>query len=172
MCGHHYFLTFIDDAGGCTWVYLIKSKDEVLDTFKNYHRMAETKFGRKIKMFRSDIGGKYTSKEFQIYLLDIGIERQTSCAYTLEQNGVAEHKNRHLLEVARALLIGMNVPKSFWSDGVMTAAFLINRMASRVLGEKSHVDMLSPSIPLFPIVPKVFSVHLLCSYPKTTTIQA
>ncbi|RVW87496.1 hypothetical protein CK203_036334 [Vitis vinifera] len=44
-------------------------------------------------------------------------------------------KNRHLLEVARSLMFSMNVPKLFWGQAVLTAAYLINRMPSR--GENS-----------------------------------
>ncbi|RVW26375.1 Retrovirus-related Pol polyprotein from transposon TNT 1-94 [Vitis vinifera] len=54
---------------------------------------------------------------------------------TPQQNGIAERKNRHLLEVARSLMFSMNVPKLFWGQAVLTAAYLINRMPSR--GENS-----------------------------------
>lgn len=76
--------------------------------------MVKTQFDRKIKVLHSDNGGEYTSKEFQVYMSDKGIESQTSYAYTLEQNRVAKRKIKHLLEPTRALLIEMNVPKSFW----------------------------------------------------------
>lgn len=79
-----------------------------------------------------------------------------SCAYTPEQNGIAERKNRHLLEVVRSLMIEMNMPKAYWSDGVLTGAFLINRMPSKVLGGKSPSQTLLPEVQLFPIPPKVF----------------
>ena len=102
--------------------------------------MNEVKFDKRIKVFRSDNGGKYTSDDFQGYLAENGIESHTSCAYTPQQDGIAERKNRHLLEVARALLFEMNVPKTFWSDGVLTAACLINRMPSKTLGGKSPVE--------------------------------
>lgn len=126
--GQCYFVIFIDDASRCTWVYLMKSKDEVLEVFKTYHKMRETKFEKKLRTLRFDNGGEYTSKEFLANLLAIGIEVQTSCPYTSEQNGLAAQKNMHLLEVTKALLIEMSVRKSFWSDGVLTVAFLINRM--------------------------------------------
>lgn len=141
MSCHHYFVTFIDDATKCTWVYLMKPKDKFLREFKAYHKMIETKFDRKIKVFRLDNGDEYTAKEFQAYLPRNGIELQTLCAYTPEQNGVAKQKNRHMLELARALLIEMNVPKSFWSDGVLTKLFLINRMPSKILGGKSPMEV-------------------------------
>lgn len=99
-------------------MYLLKSRTEVLHMFKSFHKTVDVQFEKKIKVLRSDNGGEYVSQEFHMYLNDSGIEFQTSCAYTLEQDGVAERKNRHLLEVTRALLFEMNVPKHFWSDAV------------------------------------------------------
>ena len=55
---------------------------------------------------------------------------------------MAERKNRHLLEVARSLMYTMNVPKFFWSEAVMTATHLINRIPSRVLGMKTPCEMI------------------------------
>ena len=40
-----------------------------------------------------------------------GIVHQSTCRDTPQQNGIAERKNRHLLEVARALIFHVNVPK-------------------------------------------------------------
>lgn len=51
---------------------------------------------------------------------------QTTCPHTPEQNGVAERKTRHLLEVAHALMFQMKIPKVFWVDAIVTAAYLIN----------------------------------------------
>jgi hypothetical protein len=74
---------------------------------------------------------------------------------TAEQNGVAERKNRHLLEVARSLMFMMNVPKFLWGEAVKTAAYLINRMPSRVLNYKTPIECLSGTNS-FIVPPKVF----------------
>ena len=69
-----------------------------------------------------------------IYLkLQHGILHQTSYVDTPSLNGVAERKNRHLLNNGRPLLFQMHVPKHFWADVVFTTCFLINRMPSSVL---------------------------------------
>jgi hypothetical protein len=58
---------------------------------------------------------------------------------------VVEHKNRHLLDVAGALLFHMHVPKQLWSD-VLIACYLINRMLSSFLdGNSPHSLFFSSS---------------------------
>jgi hypothetical protein len=52
-----------------------------------------------VKCLRSDGRGKYFSNEFTTYLKMHGIQRQFTCRYTPQQNGVAERKNRHIVEV-------------------------------------------------------------------------
>jgi hypothetical protein len=86
--------------------------------------------------------------EFGNFLSEKGILHQTSCPNTSPRNGVDERKNRHLLEVARSLMFTMNVPKFLWSEAIMTATYLINRMPlrvcmpSRVLGMKTPYEMI------------------------------
>ncbi|RVW59765.1 hypothetical protein CK203_096356 [Vitis vinifera] len=54
-------------------------------------------------------------------------------------------KNRHLLEIARALMFQMKVSKQFWADAVSTACFLINRMPTVVLKDtRPFVTKLDP----------------------------
>lgn len=127
--------------------------------------MIRNPFGTNIRILRSEFGGEYLSREFQSYLQDCGILFQTSCPRTPQINGVAERKNRHLLEVTRALLFQMKVPKSLWSESVNTACYLINRMPSRVLGKNSPFQTLLPGSPVYSIPLRVFGcvcfVHVL-----------
>ena len=62
---------------------------------------------------RSDSVREYINSSFQNFLAEKGRHHQTSCVNTPQQNAVAKQKNRHLLEVARALLLENNVPKVF-----------------------------------------------------------
>lgn len=84
------------------------------------------------------------------------ILHQTSCVDTLSQNGVAERKNRHLIETARVLLFQLKVPKQFWADAVSTTCFIFNRMSSSVLNCITPFQSLFPTKPLFSIDPKIF----------------
>ena len=145
--GFKYFVTFIDDFSKVTWVYLLKSKSEVFECFKDFHRLVITHFSAHIKTLRTDNGTEYTSHNMKNYLISHGIVHQTSCVNTPEQNGVAERKNRDLLEKTRAIMMQMNVPKHFWSYGVLTATYLINRLPSRVLDFLCPLEVLQQKKP-------------------------
>ena len=108
----------------------MKEKYEVSQIFKNFNKMIQTHFETKIKILRTDNGGEFFNSILGKYLLSEGITHQSSCSDTPQQNGVAERKNRHILEVARSLMFSTNVPKFFWGEAVLTAAYLINRMPS------------------------------------------
>nr|AAP46207.1 putative retrotransposon protein [Oryza sativa Japonica Group] len=107
------------------------------------------------EFIRTDNGGEYMNSEFGHFLSLEGILHQTSCPDTPPQNGVAERKNRHLLEIARSLMYTMNVPKFLWSEAVMTAAYLINRTPSRILGMKTPYEMIFGKNE-FVVPPRVF----------------
>ena len=106
-----------------------------------------------VQTLRSDNAKEYISETFRSYMLQHGILHESSCVDTPAQNGVAERKNRHLLEVARALLFQMTVPKPFWADAISTACFLINRMPSVVLNGDIPYSILFPSKSVFPVEP-------------------
>lgn len=57
ISGVESFLTFIDDHSRKTWIYFLKTKDEVFDRFKEFKALVENLIGRKIKILRSDDGG-------------------------------------------------------------------------------------------------------------------
>ena len=140
--GYKYFVTFVDDFTRITWLYLLKFKGELMDVFQDFHKLVTTQFSSKIHILRSDNGTEYMSNKMSHYLSTQGILHQTSCVGTPQQNGIAERKNRDLLEKTRALMFHMNVPKKFWSQRVLTATYIINRLPSRVLNFKSPHEVL------------------------------
>ena len=76
--------------------------------------MVLTQFGISIKIIRSDNGGEYFKNELIDFLHSVGTIHQTSCSQSPQRNGVVERKSRHLLEVARSLLLGGHVPSHLW----------------------------------------------------------
>ncbi|GJS39297.1 putative RNA-directed DNA polymerase [Tanacetum coccineum] len=99
--GFRFFLTVVDDYTRAVWVYLIKSKDEVSHFIIVFCNLIENQFKRKIKVFRSDNGTEFVNQSVSKLCSDKGIIHQTSYVYTPQQNGIAERKHRHLLNVAR-----------------------------------------------------------------------
>jgi len=155
ISGMKYFVTFIDCYSRMTWIYLMKQKNEVLKCFRDFCSLIGNQFDARVKVLRTDNGTEYVNNEFESFLSAQGILHQTTCLDTPPQNGVAERKNRHILEVARSLMYTMNVPKFLWSEAVMTAVYLINRTPSRLLGWKTPYEMLR-GVNEFIVPPKVF----------------
>ena len=144
---HKYFVTFIDEKSKYTWITLMQSKDRVLEAFINFQNYVSNHFNAKIKILRSDNGGEYTSNAFKQHLAKYEMIHQTSCPYTPQQNGVAERKNRHLMEVARSMIFHTSMPKSYWGDVVLTACYLINRIPTRILQDQSPYQVLNKTKP-------------------------
>ena len=109
---------------------------------------------------KTDNAKEYFNSVLGDYLLHEGIVHQSSCVETSQQNGIAERKNRHLLEVARSLVFSTHVPKHLWGEIVLTAAYLINRMSSGVLNFQTPCEVLLKSYPSTRIIstisPRVF----------------
>ncbi|KAL0542592.1 hypothetical protein IC582_017662 [Cucumis melo] len=153
--GKRWFVTFIDDHTRLTWVYLISDKSEVPSIFQNFYHTIKTQFHTKIAILRSDNGREFQNHNLSEFLASKGIVHQTSCAYTPQQNGVAERKNRHLVEVARSLMLSTSLPSYLWGDAILTAAHLINRMPSRILHLQTPLDCLKESYPSTRLVSEV-----------------
>ncbi|KAE8703505.1 hypothetical protein F3Y22_tig00110469pilonHSYRG00245 [Hibiscus syriacus] len=139
--GAKYFVSFIDDYSRRCWVYPIKKKSDVFSTFKIFKARVELDSGNKIKCFRIDNGGEYTSEEFDDFCRKEGIERQFTVANTPQQNRVAERMNRTLLERTKAMLRDAGLEKSFWAEAVNTACYLVNRAPSTTIELKTPMEM-------------------------------
>jgi hypothetical protein len=68
------------------------------------------------------------------------LKSETSHPHSHQQNGSAERKQCHIVEVGLSLLVHAYVPLNFWDEAFSTAAYLNNRLPSRVL------DFASPYI--------------------------
>ena len=65
LTGHEYYVSFIDDYSRKTWIYFLKTKNEVFNRFQEFKALVENQTGKKIKVLRSDKGGEYTGHEFE-----------------------------------------------------------------------------------------------------------
>ncbi|KAJ0575491.1 putative RNA-directed DNA polymerase [Helianthus annuus] len=140
--GYKYFLTVVDDFTRTVWCYMLKNKVEVFENLKYFYELVLTQFKKKVKMFRSDNGTEFINSQMNMFCKQKGIIHQTSCSYTPQQNGVVERKHRHLLNIARTLMFQSGLPLRFWSDCVLTAVYIINRLPSSVLSGKSPYELM------------------------------
>lgn len=124
--GSRYFLIFVDDYSRMTHVYFLKSKDEVLQCFKEYKAKVENATSNKIKILRSDNGTEFCNRDFDSYLKKAGIVHQKS--NPPEQNGLCERMNRTVIEKARCLLFDAQLGKELWTEAINTAVYLQNRI--------------------------------------------
>ena len=67
------------------------------------------------------------SKEFNAFMAERWIKHQCTVPYTPQQNGVAERKNKHFVETARALMAEKNMPHSYCADAISGAVYIMNR---------------------------------------------
>ena len=130
--GASYFVTFIDDHSRKLWVYVLRSKDQVLEKFKEFQASVERQTGKKLKCIRTDNGGEYRGP-FEEYCRKQGIRHQKTPPKTPQLNGLAERMNRTLLERVRCLLAESKLPKTFWGEALLTAAHVINMTPTVVL---------------------------------------
>ena len=93
---------------------LLNLDKKYLQNFQPFVLFVKTQFKTTVKTLRSDNAKEYFTNEFVQYMTDNGIIHESSCAYTPQQNGVAERKNRYILEVARIMMIHGHVPHRFW----------------------------------------------------------
>lgn len=108
----------------------------------NFCKLIENQFNKTIKRIRCDNGGEFTSNIMLNLYTKQGILLETTCLHTPQQNGVVERKHRHLLDTAQALRFEANLPKRFWRECVLTSAYIINRLASKILGKKAPYELL------------------------------
>jgi transposase InsO family protein len=135
--GASYYVTFIDDFSRKTWIYFMRTKDEVFSKFKEFKAQVENLTGKKIKVLRTDNGGEYTSNEFRDFCKEAGIKREKTMAYNPQQNGVAERKNRSIVSAVKAMIHDQSLPMVLWAEACNTTVYLQNRSPHRILEDKT-----------------------------------
>jgi len=161
-CGYIYFLTCVDAYSRYTWIYPLKLKSHTLHTFQNFKTMIELLLNHKIISVQTDGGGEFLP--FTKYLNDLGITLIFTCPHTHHftliftcphthhQNGSVERKHRHVVETGLTLLSHAQMPIKFWDHAFLIATYLINRLPTPVLANKSPFFLLNFQFPDYKFV--------------------
>jgi hypothetical protein len=131
--GYLYYVLFIDDHFRKTWIYFLKNKDGVLAKFQEFKAQIENQTRRKIKILRSYNGGEYTSKKFNSFCIEARIKREFTIPYKLQQNGVAERKNRTIIEATKTMIHDQSLPMTLWAEACMIVVYAQNISPHQIL---------------------------------------
>ncbi|GKA91236.1 retrovirus-related pol polyprotein from transposon TNT 1-94 [Tanacetum coccineum] len=122
-----YTLIIVDEYSRYTWVYFLKKKSHALETIMSFIKRVENQKDIHVKQIRTDNGTKLRNNILVNFCDEKGISQNFSSPYTPEQNGVAERKNRTLIEAARIMLSRSVFSKQYWTKAVATACYTQNR---------------------------------------------
>ena len=111
--------------------YVLRWKFETFENFKEFKVEVENQLGKHIKAIRFDRGDEYLLGDFKDYLIQNGIVSQLTTPGTPQQNGVAERRNRTLLEMVRSIFSYSTLPISFWGYALKTAMHILNLVPSK-----------------------------------------
>jgi len=138
--GKRYYITFTDDKTRLTHLYLLRKKDEAFDTYKQYEAWVRTQLNVPIKILHSDRGGEYKGKEFTLHLKSKGTTSKFTVHDTPQQNGVAERRNRTIVERIRALLHASGLPRTMWGEAARHVVWLMNRTTTKAVISKTPFE--------------------------------
>ncbi|GJS42633.1 retrovirus-related pol polyprotein from transposon TNT 1-94 [Tanacetum coccineum] len=142
-----YTLVIVDEYSRYTWVYFLRKKSQAPEMIMSFIRMVENQNDVKVKQIRTDNGTEFRNHELESFCDEKGISQNFSSPYTPEQNGVAERKNKTLIEAARTMLNGLVLSKHFWTDAVRIACYTQNRSIIVKRHDKTSYEIFRERIP-------------------------
>src|ERR1041385_1755941 len=145
--GNKYGLVIVDDFCRYTWVFFLDDKSKVVEIFKTFAKSAQTEYELSLKHIRSDNGTEFKNTHIEDFLDDHGFTHEFSAAYTPQQNGVVERKNRTLIEMARTMLAEYKTPIRFWAEAINTACHIINKVYLHKFLKKTSHELITGNKP-------------------------
>ncbi|MCO6516390.1 MAG: DDE-type integrase/transposase/recombinase, partial [Snodgrassella sp.] len=149
-----YCLVVTDDCSRFSWVFFLCFKDETFDAIHDLIIALENQLRLKVRGIRCDNGTEFKNQLMDEFCAKKGIKREFSIARTPQQNGVAERKNRTLIEAARTMLADSQLPVPFWAEAVSTACYVLNRVSvtkpqmktpyELLMGKKPSIKFMKP----------------------------
>nr|GEX73128.1 hypothetical protein [Tanacetum cinerariifolium] len=144
-----YCLVITDDYNKFTWVFFLATKDETSPILKTCIAGLENQLSLTVKVIRSDNETGFKNSDLNQFCRLKGIKREFSVPKTPQQNGIAERKNKTLIEATRTMLVDSLLPILFWAESVNTACYVQNRVLVTKPYNKTPYELLhgrSPSI--------------------------
>ncbi|GJW14306.1 putative ribonuclease H-like domain-containing protein [Tanacetum coccineum] len=154
-----YCLVITDDFSRFSWTFFLRSKDETSAILKDFIRQIENQLNQKVKTIRCDNGTEFKNRDINEFCGLKGIKREYSNARTPQQNGVAERKNRTLIEAARTMLADSFLPNTFWAEAVSTACYVLNRVLVTKPHNKTPYELLTGKTPIISYI-RPFGCHV------------
>ncbi|GJZ61657.1 putative ribonuclease H-like domain-containing protein [Tanacetum coccineum] len=154
-----YCLVITDDFSRFSWVFFLRTKDETSTILKDFIRQIENQLNKKVKTIRCDNGTKFKNRDMIEFCGSKGIKREYSNARTPQQNGVAERKNRTLIEAIRTMLADSFLPNTFWAKVVSTACYVLNRVLVTKPQNKTPYELITSKIPIISYI-RPFGCHV------------
>nr|GEV21610.1 putative ribonuclease H-like domain-containing protein [Tanacetum cinerariifolium] len=142
-----YCLGITDDYSRFTWVFFLATKDETSPILKTFITGLENQLSLKVKVIRSDNGTEFKNSDLNQFCGLKRIKKENSVPRTPQQNGIAERKNRTLIEAARTMLADSLLPILFWAEAVNTACYVQNRVLVTKPQNKTPYELLHSRTP-------------------------
>ena len=83
----------------------MKNKSDAFEKLSIFLKEVENTFDKKVKRFRTDRGKEYDTLDLNNYIQSLGAVHETTAPYSPSSNGVAERKNRTLINLTNAMLV-------------------------------------------------------------------
>lgn len=140
--GDECFLHVTDDATRMQFTYTLPKRQGALRSIcENFLTLASTQWGKQVRIIRTDNDASI-SGAFRELLLSRGVLLETSAPHTPAQNGIAERSGGMLLQTARTMLVGSELPSYLWPEAVGAATYLLNRTRIACASGKTPYELL------------------------------
>ncbi|GJZ21138.1 putative ribonuclease H-like domain-containing protein [Tanacetum coccineum] len=154
-----YCLVITYDFNRFSWVFFLRTKDETSGILKDFIRQIKNQLNQKVKTIRCDNGTEFKNRDIIELCGSKGIKREYINASTSQQNGVAERKNKTLIEAARTMLADSFLPNTFWAEAVNTACYFLNRVLVTKPQNKTPYELITGKIPIISYI-RPFGCHV------------
>jgi hypothetical protein len=159
-----YYLIILDDYTNYLWTFSLKLKSDTFTTLSYFFAYVFTQFSRTVKAIQYDNGREFDNSSTRFFLLSNGTQLRILCPYTSPQNGKDECIIHSVNNVIHTLLIQASLPGRYWTKGLHTTTYLLNRLPTMV------IQATCPHLALFGSAPSYEHLRVFdCTcYPNTT----